>query len=61
MNYLQGLNGAGMNGANNTTVCSNLSGGVPCTGQYIMYQNLGNSQDITEDISSAEQSAGTQS
>jgi iron complex outermembrane receptor protein len=48
LNYLQGLNGAGMNGANNTTVCSNLSGGTPCTGKYIMYQNLGGSQDITE-------------
>src|SRR5580692_5621257 len=48
LNYLQGLNGAGMNGANNTTVCSNLSGGVPCTGKYIMYQNLGGSQDVTE-------------
>jgi iron complex outermembrane receptor protein len=48
LNYLQGLNGAGMNGANNTTVCSNLSGGTPCTGKYIMYQNLGASQDITE-------------
>jgi iron complex outermembrane recepter protein len=49
LNYLQGLNGVGMNGANNTKVCSNLSGGVPCTGKYIMYQNLGGSQDITED------------
>jgi iron complex outermembrane receptor protein len=48
LNYLQGLNGAGMNGANNTTVCSNLTMGVPCTGKYIMYQNLGASQDITE-------------
>jgi iron complex outermembrane recepter protein len=48
VNYLQGLNGAGMNGANNTTVCSNLSGGVHCTGKYIMYENLGGSQDITE-------------
>jgi iron complex outermembrane recepter protein len=48
LNYLQGLNGVGMNGANNTTVCSNLSGGTPCTGKYIMYQNLGNSQDVTE-------------
>jgi iron complex outermembrane receptor protein len=48
LNYLQGLNGVGMNGANNTTVCSNLSGGTPCTGKYIMYQNLGGSQDITE-------------
>jgi iron complex outermembrane recepter protein len=49
LNYLQGLNGVGMNGATNTKVCSNLSGGVPCTGKYIMYQNLGGSQDITED------------
>jgi iron complex outermembrane receptor protein len=48
LNYLQGLNGVGMNGANNTTVCSNLSGGTPCTGKYIMYQNLGGSQDVTE-------------
>ena len=48
LNYLQGLNGVGMNGANNTTVCSNLSGGTPCTGKYIMYQNLGASQSITE-------------
>jgi iron complex outermembrane recepter protein len=48
LNYLQGLNGVGMNGANNTTVCSNLSGGTPCTGKYIMYQNVGASQDLTE-------------
>ncbi|HEY2465861.1 MAG TPA: TonB-dependent receptor [Steroidobacteraceae bacterium] len=48
LNYLQGLNGAGMNGANDTSTCSNLSGGVRCTGKYIMYQNLGASQDITE-------------
>ena len=48
LNYLQGLNGAGMNGANDTKTCSNLSGPTPCTGKYIMYQNLGGSQDITE-------------
>ena len=48
LNYLQGLNGAGMNGANDTKTCSNLSGGTPCTGKYIMYQNLNNSQDVTE-------------
>jgi TonB-dependent receptor len=44
LNYLQGLNGAGMN----VGACSNLSGATPCTGKYIMYQNLGGSQDITE-------------
>jgi TonB-dependent receptor len=44
LNYLQGLNGAGMN----TTACSNLAGATPCTGKYIMYQNLGGSQDVTE-------------
>ena len=49
LNYLQGLNGVGRNGANNTTVCSNLSGGVPCTGQYTLYPNLGNTQDVTEE------------
>jgi iron complex outermembrane receptor protein len=59
LNYLQGLNGAGMNGANNTKVCSNLSGGVPCTGKYIMYQNLGNSQDITESTVSPYMSMST--
>jgi iron complex outermembrane receptor protein len=48
LNYLQGLNGAGMNGAHDTKTCSNLTGGVLCTGKYIMYQNLGGSQDITE-------------
>ena len=47
--YLEGLNGAGMNGGNpGDTVCSNLTGPVPCTGKYIMYENLGNHQDITE-------------
>ena len=45
LNYLQGLNGAGMN----VGACSNLSGATPCTGKYIMYENLGGSQDITED------------
>ncbi len=44
-NYLTGLNGAGQN----VNACSNLSGATPCTGKYIMYQNLGGSQDITED------------
>ena len=44
LNYLQGLNGAGQN----TTACSNLAGATPCTGKYIMYQNLGGSQDVTE-------------
>ena len=44
LNYLQGLNGAGQN----VGACSNLAGATPCTGKYIMYQNLGGSQDITE-------------
>jgi iron complex outermembrane recepter protein len=44
LNYLQGLNGAGMN----LTACQNLSGPVNCTGKYILYQNLGGNQDITE-------------
>jgi iron complex outermembrane receptor protein len=49
LNYLQGLNGAGANvGTPKSPVCTYLSGYVPCTGQYVMYQNLGNSQDITE-------------
>jgi iron complex outermembrane recepter protein len=53
LNYLQGLNGAGMNQNNPNTVpptvvCTNLQGPTPCTGKYIMYQNLGASQDITE-------------
>jgi iron complex outermembrane receptor protein len=47
-NYLQGLNGVGMNGAADTKTCSNLSGGTPCTGKYIMYENLNNHQDISE-------------
>jgi TonB-dependent receptor len=49
LNYLEGLNGAGMNGANDTKTCSNLTGGVKCTGKYIMYENLGGSQDVTEE------------
>jgi TonB-dependent receptor len=44
LNYLQGLNGAGQN----VGACTNLAGATPCTGKYIMYQNLGGSQDITE-------------
>jgi len=49
LNYLQSLNGVGQNvGTAKNPVCSNLAGYVPCNGKYIMYQNLGNSQDITE-------------
>jgi iron complex outermembrane recepter protein len=44
LNYLQSLNGAGQNVGN----CSNLAGATPCTGQYIMYENVGVHQDITE-------------
>ncbi len=44
LNYLQGLKGAGMN----VNACSNLSGATPCTGTYLLYPNLGNSQDVTE-------------
>lgn len=44
LNYLQGLNGAGMN----VNACSNLTVSVPCTGKYIMYANPGNTQGITE-------------
>ena len=44
LNYLQGLNGAGMN----VNACSNLTGAVPCTGRYLLYPNLGNTQDVTE-------------
>ena len=43
-NYLQGLNGVG----DNPTACSNLTGAAPCTGKYTLYQNLGASQDVTE-------------
>ncbi len=43
-NYLEGLNGAGQN----VGACSNLSGPTPCNGKYIMYQNLGGSQDVLE-------------
>jgi TonB-dependent receptor len=49
LNYLQGLHGAGQNvGTPKNPVCTNLAGYVPCNGMYIMYQNLGGSQDITE-------------
>jgi len=44
LNYLEGLNGAGMNVGN----CSNLSGSTPCTGKYLMYEIPGSHQDITE-------------
>ncbi len=46
LNYLQGLKGAGMNVGN----CSNLAGATPCTGQYLMYENVGAHQDISENI-----------
>jgi iron complex outermembrane receptor protein len=55
LNYLQGLNGAGQNVGN----CSNLAGATPCTGKYIMYQNLGGSQDITENTVSPYMSMST--
>jgi iron complex outermembrane recepter protein len=42
--YLTGLNGAGQN----VGACSNLAGATPCTGKYIMYPNVGQTQDITE-------------
>jgi iron complex outermembrane recepter protein len=47
-NYLQGLNGVGANGTTNNNTCSNLSGGTPCTGKYIMYEIFGNHQNIYE-------------
>jgi iron complex outermembrane receptor protein len=47
-NYLTGLNGAGQNVA----ACSNLAGATPCTGKYIMYQNVGQTQDISENTTS---------
>ena len=59
LNYLQSLNGVGMNGANDTKTCSNLSGGVRCTGKYIMYQNLGANQDVTENTVSPYLNMGT--
>ena len=37
--------------------CSNLSGPTPCNGKYIMYENLGGSQDITEDKAAGERLA----
>jgi iron complex outermembrane recepter protein len=48
LNYLQGLNGAGMNGATDTNTCSTPSGGVLCTGRYIMYEISGDHQDVIE-------------
>jgi iron complex outermembrane recepter protein len=48
LNYLQGLNGAGMNGATKTDTCSTPSGGVLCTGRYIMYEISGDHQDVIE-------------
>jgi TonB-dependent receptor len=56
MNYLQGLNGAGMN----VGACTNLAGKTPCTGKYLMYENLGNHQDITENTVSPYLSLSTQ-
>ena len=44
LNYLQGLNGAGMN----VDACSNPAGPTPCTGKYIMYEILGDHQNVTE-------------
>jgi iron complex outermembrane recepter protein len=44
LNYLQGLNGAGMT----VSACSNPAGTTPCTGKYIMYEIFGNHQNITE-------------
>jgi iron complex outermembrane receptor protein len=60
ISYLQGLNGAGMNGATTTKTCSNLSGGTVCTGKYIMYENLGLHQDITENTVAPYLSLSTQ-
>lgn len=47
-NYLQGLNGAGMN----VGACTDLTGPTPCTGKYKMYESLGGHQDITENTTS---------
>jgi TonB-dependent receptor len=44
LNYLQSLKGAG----ENVNACSNLSGAVPCTGQYLLYPNLGATQNVDE-------------
>ncbi len=55
LNYLQGLNGAGMN----VGACSNLAGPTPCTGKYLMYQNLGLSQDISDSTVSPYLNLGT--
>jgi TonB-dependent receptor len=53
--YLEGLNGAGMN----VGACSNLTGATPCTGKYIMYENSGGHQDITEKTTSPYVSVST--
>jgi len=53
--YLEGLNGAGMN----VGACSNLVGATPCTGKYIMYENVGGHQDITEKTTSPYVSVST--
>jgi iron complex outermembrane recepter protein len=54
-NYLQGLNGKGMN----VNACSNLAGPTPCTGKYLLYQNLGANQDVTENTVSPYMSMST--
>jgi iron complex outermembrane receptor protein len=46
--YLTSLNGAGQNVGN----CSNLAGATPCTGKYLMYPNVGQTQNITENTTS---------
>jgi iron complex outermembrane recepter protein len=48
MNYLQGLNGAGMN----VDACSNPAGSTPCTGRYIMYEISGDHQNVIEKTAS---------
>src|SRR5581483_2574799 len=48
LNYLQSLNGAGMNGATDTNTCSTPSGGVFCSGKYIMYEISGDHQNVIE-------------
>jgi TonB-dependent receptor len=49
--YLEGLNGAGMNGTDLAKPsCSNLTVPVLCTGKYIMYNLPGAVSDITENI-----------
>jgi iron complex outermembrane recepter protein len=43
-NYLESLNGAGMN----VNACQTNSGPIACNGKYFMDENLGGHQDITE-------------